>query len=104
MSKIICSCGAVLPDTTDRISYKGYIIPDKEIFDILDLIDKMIESENPDRHELIMTYREKISLKNIYQCYDCGRMLFETSPGNFCSFLPEENDSKNLLDYNLLVK
>ncbi|MDE5578246.1 MAG: hypothetical protein K2J11_12775, partial [Oscillospiraceae bacterium] len=66
MSKIICKCGNVLPDTTDRISYKGYIVPDKEYFDMLDLIDKMIESTNPDRKELVMTYRKSIRLKNIY--------------------------------------
>lgn len=104
MSKIICKCGNVLPDTTDRISYKGYLVPDNEYFDILDLIDKMIESKKTDRKELVMTYRKNIRLKNIYQCYNCGRIMIETASGNFCTFLPEEHDNKNILDYNLIVK
>ncbi len=44
MSKIKCRCGNILPDITDRIRHKGYIISDMEIFDLFDFADEMIES------------------------------------------------------------
>lgn len=43
MSKIKCRCGSILPDITDKIRYKGYIISNMEIFDIFDFADEMIE-------------------------------------------------------------
>lgn len=42
MSKIRCKCGNMLPDNTDKIRYKGYIISDQELFNMFDLADEMI--------------------------------------------------------------
>ena len=85
MSKIKCRCGNILPDITDQIRYKGYIISDREIFDLFDFADEMIESGDPGRE--------------MYQCPFCGRMIIEDNSGDFCFFAPEEHNEKNLLDY-----
>lgn len=60
--KIVCKCGNILPDNTDRISYKGYIISDKELFDMLDFADEMIEAGDSCRENLAMTFRKNIGL------------------------------------------
>lgn len=106
MSWIKCKCGNVLKDTADNISYKGRIISDKEYLDMLDLADTMIESTDPDREEAAMSFRMNIGnknkyiwLKDIFQCPDCGRILLENNKGEFCSFIPEDNEEKRLLDY-----
>lgn len=106
MSKITCKCGSILPDNTDRIPYKGYIISDREFFDMLDFVDEMIETDSPCKKELEMTFRRNIGggdsfirLKEVYQCPLCGRIMIESTPGQFYFFVPEENDEKNLLDY-----
>ena len=107
MSWIKCKCGNILHDNTDHISYKGYVISDKEFFDMFDLADEMIESTDPDRDRLAMAFRMNmgcgddayIRLKDIFQCPVCGRILLEEDQGTFCSFLPEDSDNKRLLDY-----
>lgn len=106
MSLIKCKCGNILHDRTDYINCKGYVISDKEYFDMLDLADKMIESTNPDREELAMSFRMNISfkdsyikLKHIFQCPACGRVLLENNKGELRSFYPEDSDDKAFLDY-----
>ncbi len=106
MSKIKCRCGNILPDITDQIRYKGYIISDREIFDLFDFADEMIESGDPGREALAMTFRRNVGvgekyirLKEMYQCPFCGRMIIEDNSGDFCFFAPEEHNEKNLLDY-----
>ena len=106
MSKIVCKCGNILQDNTDRIRYKGYIISDYEFFDLLDFADEMIGTINPHREDLAMTFRSNIGigekhirLKETYQCPLCGRVLMEVTPGQFCYFVPEGHDEKSLLDY-----
>ena len=107
MSKIVCRCGNILSDNTDRISYKGHIISDQEYFDLFDLADEMIESNVSCREDLAMTFRRNIGfgetsyirLRDIFQCPLCGRILVENASGEFCLFAPEEHDEKNLLDY-----
>lgn len=106
MSKIICKCGNILSDSTDNLPYKGYIISDKERFKMYDLVDELIETDNTQKESLMMTFRENVSigkryirLKEVYQCPQCGRILIENIPGQYCFFGPEENPKRNLLDY-----
>ncbi|MDE6221241.1 MAG: hypothetical protein K2G51_12595 [Lachnospiraceae bacterium] len=106
MSKITCKCGNILHDNTDQIRYKGYIISDGEFFDLFDFADEMIESGSPCREDMAMTFRhnigigeKRIRLKELYQCPLCGRVLIEITPGQFCYFVPEGHEEKNLLDY-----
>ncbi len=107
MSKIICRCGNIIPDITDNLPYKGYIISDKEQFKMYDFADKLIETDNNQKEQLAMTFRSNIGigkkyirLKEIYQCPECGRILVETIPGKYSFFCPEENRENNLLDYD----
>ena len=107
MSKIICKCGNILHDITDNLSYKGYIISDKELFKMYDLVDELIESENTQKESLMMTFRRNvcvgetyIRLKEVYQCPQCGRILIENTPGQYYFFLPEESKERELLDYD----
>lgn len=102
MSKIVCSCGNVIPDIRDGQSAKGYILSDKELLPLYDLADEMIESTHPDRVELCMTFRKEVGaghilLKPVYQCFECGRLLIDDGNGGFAVFAPEgHNDAKVL--------
>lgn len=103
MSWIVCRCGEILHDNTDNINYKGRILSDKEFFPLLDLADELIEAKSPDREALAMEFRrsigEYIRLKDIYQCYNCGRILIEGENGKFFSFAPEDHSETRLLDF-----
>ncbi len=107
MSKLICRCGNIIPDITDNLPYKGYIISDKELFKMYDFVDKLIETDSNQKERLTMTFRKNvhigkkyIRLKEIYQCPNCGRILIETILGEYSFFCPEENIENNLLDYD----
>lgn len=106
VSKIACSCGNMLPDISDRQSFKGYILSDKELFPFYDLADEMIESPHPDKEELCMTFRREfgggyIRLKRIYQCFECGRILVENEDGEFSVFAPEGHNDTKVLDFSV---
>lgn len=103
MSKIRCKCGNVLHDNSDNISYKGRIISDKEYFPLLDLADEIIERESDDKEKLCMEFRRNIGgyirLRDVYQCYECGRLAVEGESGEFLFFAPENHNVTNLLDF-----
>lgn len=102
MSRIKCKCGEILLDNTDTISYKGRILSDKQFFPLLDLADEMIESESADREALAMRFRRNICgyirFRDVYQCYECGRLIVQGENGEFFFFMPEEHDQTKLLD------
>lgn len=105
MSKIVCSCGNLIPDISDGQSFKGYILSDKELFPFFDFADEMIESSNPDKDELCMTFRSEVGtgyirLKRVYQCFECGRLLIESEGGEFSVFVPEGHDNTKVLDFS----
>lgn len=105
MSRIKCKCGNILHDNGDNISYKGRIISDKEYFPLLDLADEIIERESDDREKLSMEFRRNIGgyirLKDVFQCYECGRLAVEGEFGEFFFFTPENHNEINLLDFEL---
>lgn len=102
MSWIKCRCGEDLYDKTDNIRYKGHILSDKQYFPLLDLTNEMIENISPDREALAMTFRRNIGgyirLRQVFQCYKCGRLLVEGENGEFFFFTPEGHENKELLD------
>ena len=105
--KIICKCGNILPDITDNLPYKGYIISDKELFKMYDFVDELIETDNNRKESLMMTFRRNvcigktyIQLKEMYQCPQCGRILIENILGQYSFFYPEGNTKRNLLDFD----
>ena len=101
---IRCKCGNIIHDNTDSIQYKGHIISDKEYFKMLDLADEMIESPFANKGALAMTFRVNIGsyikIKSIFQCVCCGRILIENGNNQYCSFIPDEHDNKELLDFD----
>lgn len=103
MSKIKCKCGNILHDNSDNIGYKGRIISDKEFFPLLDLADEIIERESDDRKKLSMEFRrnigEYIRLKDVFQCYECGRLAVEGESGEFFFFIPENHNKTELLNF-----
>ena len=56
--KIKCTCGEIIPDQTDYLSYKAHIIGEKNYFDFLDTIDEAIESTEEDREKLCNNVRQ----------------------------------------------
>lgn len=90
-------------DNTDNIGYKGRIISDKEYFPLLDMADEIIERESDDREKLSMEFRRNIGgyirFRNVYQCYECGRLAVEGESGEFFFFTPENHNITNLLNF-----
>ena len=106
MSWIQCECGRIIHDNSDALSYKGYLVSDREYFKLLDFCDSLIESPEPDRERLCMKLRKNlgvngfIELRDVFQCPDCGRILIEDAENRYHSFLPEDSDSSGLLDFD----
>lgn len=125
MSKLRCPCGHIIPDVTDFLPYKGYIIPDKNLEEIssamTDAIDELQEIKT--EHEHVNWIRSHFgkghpedlkassvihdivlgpvsrSMRHIYQCENCSRILIQEGKTNqFRSFSPDEPGSGNLLD------
>jgi len=84
--KIRCECGSSIVDQTDYLPYKGYIIPDEELFYILETIDNAIENPGITMFErekslmLIRTLIGKITI-GIWQCNDCGALYINDKKG-----------------------
>lgn len=58
-----CECGQRIHDTTDYLSYKGYLMSDQDQFDLLDEIDDAIEKSGPsstDKEEAAVRIRSLI--------------------------------------------
>lgn len=102
MSWIKCRCGEILHDNTDAISYKGRILSDKQFFPLPELADEMIEADSADREALAMKFRRNIGgyirFRDVYQCYEYGRLVVEGENGEFFFFMPEGHDNTKLLD------
>ena len=73
--KIRCDCGALLPDSTDRVPYKAYVLPDQDWEDVT----------GPGSGAL---RRAAV----LYQCGECGRLLFSGTDGRVHHFAPERPD------------
>ena len=92
--------------TAEKTEYQDVFMELKRPRGVFDFADEMIESGDPGREALAMTFRRNVGvgekyirLKEMYQCPFCGRMIIEDNSGDFCFFAPEEHNEKNLLDY-----
>jgi hypothetical protein len=97
-----CECGQRIHDTTDYLSYKGYLISDQDQFDLLDEIDDAIEKSGPsstDKEEAAMRIRSLIStlFKTVYQCSNCGNFFIDNDPPRLEMFRGANQVNKNLL-------
>jgi len=101
--KIKCHCGELIPDTTDYLPYKGYIIPDQDWFNVLDAIDDAVEKSGPEpkeKEKALMAVRSlmiKVS-KTAWQCHSCGLLYINKAGGQLDCFQPKNGDtSKEVL-------
>ncbi|UMV49858.1 hypothetical protein LMZ02_11105 [Paenibacillus macerans] len=97
-----CECGQRIHDTTDYLSYKGYLISDQDQFDLLDEIDDAIEKSGPsstDKEEAAMRIRSLIStlFKTVYQCSNCGNFFIDNNHPSLEMFRGANQVNKNLL-------
>jgi len=80
MSKIICECGYVIPDTTDYIWYKARVIADQDFDDFFD----EIESECPHK----APSKARGYFNDMFQCPECGTLIIDDTDGERYDFPP----------------
>ena len=125
MAKIRCKCGYIIVDQTDKLPYKGYILPDTEIDKIstalINTIDSLDEANKlgkrlewiknnfhlppypTDLKDSSMIYDKITSelvdkTQDIFECNNCGRILIQIGQTNeFKTFCPDTNDTKGIL-------
>ena len=101
--KIKCQCGQVIPDSTDYLPYKGYIIPDQEWLNVFDAIDEAVEKSGPspkDKEAALMNVRRLMInvSKTTWQCNSCGCLYVDKAGNNLECFKPDnERTSKEVL-------
>ncbi|MEX6026058.1 hypothetical protein AB6H10_11790 [Providencia vermicola] len=88
MSKFQCSCGHIIRDNTDYLSYKAHYIADQDLYDF---IDELEEGSKDNFASILFKY-----IRDIYQCTHCNNIfLFK---GNFFyEFKPIKENSHSLL-------
>ena len=96
--KIRCTCGEVIPDQTDYLPYKAYIIGDKDYFNFLDTVDEAIESKDKNREKLCMTVRRAEPSRLAWECNSCGRLYIADKHGSLVEYLPQNGKANRVLD------
>ena len=126
MAKLRCKCGHTIADQEVNIPYKGYILPDKLLFDTSDkltsIIDELVEAIKLDRrdewveknfqvppypmdlressmiYDLFSDYLGSVE-QEIYECENCGRIALQVGQSQYFKFFsPDNPDTKGLLD------
>jgi hypothetical protein len=96
--KIECECGNLIPDNSDGLPCKAYLVPDQEWFDIWDAIDAAIERkwrDDEDRETVCMSLRDKVRKvsRQAWQCNACGRIHMDDRELKLQTFRPESADA-----------
>lgn len=125
MSKLKCSCGHIISDITNNLSYKGQILKDqddtvfweticKEMAEFIsanvnnkksDWVDKHFLPDYPKNlgnESIISDFLGVLNLKymtSIYECESCGRLLVQEKIDSekFVSYMPEDSKVYNIL-------
>lgn len=85
MAKIVCGCGATLPDNTDCISYKARLLADQDFPDFLEEMEA--ECSGPAPGKAWRYFGE------IFQCGSCGNLIIFPPDGTArCDFQPVEQE------------
>lgn len=97
--KFECSCGATIHDAAERNPNKAHIVPDDALDDILDAVDKAIESPGtcPEAREAdCMAIRSMFSrlTRLVWQCRDCFSLHVDTRGATVNQFSPETKTSR----------
>ena len=102
--KFKCDCGNVIHDTSDNLSYKGYIIADQDVDEFWSMIE---EAEKPHVKKLDIFWKLDALMKSaIYQCPSCGRLFIDDpdDKSRFMVFAPDINgESDQKVNKRLLV-
>src|SRR5690349_8492664 len=86
--KIGCRCGEVIPDQTDFLAYKAYLVADQDWFDVLDEV-----TAGSERRSLL-----EVATRQLWQCRQCGVLYLEDHEGALKAFAPlDEPPSTGLL-------
>jgi len=101
--KFECLCGNIIVDQTDYLPYKGYLISDQDLFDLMDSVDHAIEKSGPtslDKEQAIMDIRnlETQLMKIVYQCTQCKRLYINDNHNKLNEFIPiRANNERSIL-------
>lgn len=94
--KIGCECGAVIVDQSDSLPHKASFIPDQDLFNVFDSLDKEIVERlatgelSPDEaYRNLRTIINKAS-RSMYQCRECGRLYLDDRTRTLHSYLPAD--------------
>lgn len=98
-----CNCGNRISDTSDFLSYKGYLLADQDEEDYYDAIEQEIKNEKITKDECVSNIVINLGVdylgRALYQCKDCGRLFIEDESGeNFYTFVPEGEINKHVLN------
>lgn len=106
----LCKCGYRIHDSSDGLSYKGWIIADQDMDEFWHLTERkeeILHSEKADMTEVdtIDSRLYSITERAIYQCPSCGRVFIEDLLDDFkliqftpcIDGKPEPDVSKKLL-------
>ncbi len=96
--KIKCACGELIPDNTDYLSYKAYIIGDKDYFDFLDTVDNAIVSNSENKDHLRRKVRSAEPSRLAWECYICGRLHLDDKQGNIVEYVPQNGKANRIFD------
>lgn len=98
--KIGCHCGATISDSTDYLSHKAHLTPDRDIYGVWDgideeVIDRVVSGELPVR-DAYMKSRRIISspTRLMWQCFECGRLYIDGPDGKLYCFVPENEETE----------
>ncbi|WP_162933090.1 hypothetical protein [Roseovarius sp. EL26] len=98
--KIKCECGAVIPDQTDNLSFKGYVFGDKDWFNFWDIVDEAIE--NPPavetKEQTAMRIRRSEKTRMAWECFQCGRLYMDDSQSQLVQYVPINGKYNKILD------
>jgi hypothetical protein len=125
MGKLKCFCGSTIVDQADNLSYKGYIIPDKELDSTSDILSDTIDSlsEATKESKRLEWIKEKFTVppyptdlsdssmihdiistllidkkQDIFECENCGRIAIQVGQTNHFKFYkPETDNTKGIL-------
>ena len=95
---IECACGEIIPDQTDYLAYKAFIIGDKNYFDFLDSIDDALESTEADKDGLCMKIRKAEPSRLAWECNACGRLYLDDAENKLVEYLPQNGKSNRIFD------
>lgn len=98
--KIQCACGQIIPDQTDYLPYKGYVIGDKDWFDLWNLIEDIIEGKTTlkTNDEKIMAVLRADPSRLAYECSGCGRLYLDDADHQLVEYLPQNSRYNRIFD------